>query len=193
VPVIRFGLLLLVLGACGTSGSGSPSTPCTSRLDCPGGTDFGAACEGGYCSAPFAPGYLATLTMGVRSTTLRLQGIRSLRIFAIHPTTPGGATLKCPAPGTLADLNDPVKTNLSASVTERNYALTGGADTIQTGVFLNGPGRLVYVEVYRNDLNLQAPGEEGPAIGTGCVEQVEYAGDATTQKTVVLEIQPVGG
>lgn len=194
MPLTRFlpALAALLLVSCSGGETEAPRVPCASQLECAGGREFTAACASGYCSTKFDSGYLANLTLGVRNTQLKLQGIKSFRVWSIYPVRPDGTDVKCPKPGSREELSDPVKTNQGAAVAEKNFS-PGSNDTIIFAVRLTGPGRVVYVEVYRNELDLTAPGSEGAPIGSGCVENADYSGSESSPSSVLMEIQPVTG
>lgn len=177
-----------LLVACGTGDDPDKvRVPCTSQLACEHGKEHNAVCEAGYCSDKLPePTGLATFNMGL-SNSVKGQQPKSFRAFVIYPIRPDGSQVKCPAGNgklALAPLFDPTQTNLSAYPLETG--ITNVNDVVISALWVNGPGRVVYAELYAAPLDLTHPGDEGPAIGAGCLENAPY--DVSAPLTVNLQI-----
>ena len=173
----------LALAACGptTDGpdGGDPAIPCATQTDC--SSERRKVCEDGFCSAQLADNsdHFRDLSLDL-ATGVKLQGPQALRVFVVYPVTPNGDTVLCDEIASYEELNDPARFNLTASPLE--IRILQPNDVIQTGIFVNGPGRVVYAEIYNAQLN-----DSPQRIGIGCVEDVPESG------RIIVDVKAVAG
>lgn len=146
--------------------------PCGSQTECD--TNRRKVCEDGYCSALLPDNsalgsnneslYLRSLNIDVQK--VQLQGPQSLRAYVIYPVRPDGSSVLCADITSHAELDDGTLFNLTTSPLESR--ITNPSQVIQTNVFVNGPGRVLYVEIYNRPLN-----DSPDRIGVGCLEAGE--------------------
>lgn len=165
------GLSLLLLFGCGASPSDETKDGpnCSAQTDCD--LEWRKVCEDGYCSAMLpANGQTGADGQSIYSNKLNIALKRkpkgheswSFRVLVVYPVTPSGKTVACSGIETAEALLDAQAYNLTASPFEGKVP-TG--DVIKTLVSLNGPGRVVYVEIYDGPLR-----ENPNVVGIGCLE-----------------------
>lgn len=178
---------VLAFSACSTGPGDTDGerVPCVSQEECD--TNLRKVCEDGYCSAllpentALGPNneslYLRSLNIDVQK--VQLQGPQSLRAYVIYPVAPDGRSVVCADIGSYEDLKDASRFNLTTSPLESR--ISNPNQVIQTSVFVNGPGRLLYVEIYNRPLN-----DSPDRIGVGCIE----SGKIKESGTIGLVVTP---
>lgn len=177
----------LALSACST-GPGDVDgerVPCVSQSECD--PNRRKVCEDGYCSALLPENTeldgdnksLYMRNLSISAWNIRFQKRESLRAYVIYPVTPDGRTVRCSDIASYEELNDPSRYNLTVAPVETRIQNPGHA--FQTLVFVNGPGRILYVEIYN------APLYDSPdRVGVGCLE----AGEIPESGVIGMEITP---
>lgn len=183
------GAVVLSVLACGTV-TPDPRVPCTSQLTCD--QEHRKVCEAGFCSPalPDVAAHLENLSMSL-PVSVRLANPVAMRAAVLYPITPDGRTVVCPgAPGAnqvaisgMVPLNDAAKFNLTSSMLET--PLRSVSDTVTTGIMVNGPGRVVYVEIYAEPVTPGDPASGGAPVGTGCVVDAPYDDDPSKASVLV--------
>ncbi len=183
-----------VAASCGGSGT-DDRVPCTAQSKC--GMGVQRVCDDGYCSdvLPDLAAHMQTLTLSL-PVQVRLAVPQGLRVAIVYPKTPDGRRVVCPGTATgndlaipgMSGLSDDKLFNLTASTSQ--LALRSVSDTITTAVNINGPGRLVYAELYRTSVSEDDPVSGGAPIAVGCLADAPYAEDPT-KAPVSVAIAPV--
>ena len=116
----------------------------------------------------------------------------------LYARTPDGKRVVCPgkaaAPDdvaipSMAALYDRAKFNVTAPMLE--MPLRSLNDTIQTAVGVNGPARVLYVELYGDAVTQNEPESGGPPLAVGCLADVPFADDPNAvQVTLGLTLAP---
>lgn len=167
---------VLVLAACGVTPSeeSRDDRNCTAQTDCD--PDWRKVCEDGYCSATLPANsemdaedkvfiYASQLNIGLDRKVKYSDDKVSFRAVVVYPVTPEGKTVTCSNIASYEQLGDPSKYNLTARPWEKSNLKLPQGQVIQGQVFLNGPGRVLYVEIYDGAL------EENPkVVGVACLE-----------------------
>lgn len=167
-------LVAAALVACGGSGSGDPDggsrVPCAAQSEC--GSDLRRVCEDGYCSAeladPYAQENFRNLVLSL-SSQVRLRGPKAFRAWVFYQVRPDGSPVRCADLGPSGALPDPSGFNQTATAVEQQIRTSG--DAITTGIFVNGVGRVVAIEVFDAAFN-----DSPTRIGFGCLESTPAEG-----------------
>jgi hypothetical protein len=186
------------LGALAAACAGSEAddrAPCTAQSKC--GMGVRRVCEDGYCSdvLPDLAAHMQTLTLSL-PVQVRLAAPQGLRVAIVYPKTPDGRRVVCPGTATGTDLAIPGMSALAddklfnLTATTAQLALRSVSDSITTAANINGPGRLVYVELYRTAVSEDDPVSGGAPIATGCLADAPYDDDPT-KAPVNVAIVPV--
>lgn len=170
-------VLALFAAACGTT-SGTPDggtddrEACTTQSEC--SASLNRVCEDGYCSAELTQPTFVDTFLSIRPILLRQP--KSFRAWVLYQVGPDGSPVRCDGLDA-TKLDDGSHYNRTARL---HVNFTGAAsDVMQTALPIDGDGRVVYVEVYSERVIDGQPGEEGPAVGTGCVENVQTTAKLT--------------
>ena len=171
------------VAACGGSAT-DDRIPCTAQSKC--GMGVKRVCDDGYCSdvLPDLAAHMQTLTLSL-PVQVRLAAPQGLRFAVVYPKTPDGRRVVCPGTATgndvaipgMSGLADDKLFNLTAATSQ--LALRSVSDSITTAANINGPGRLVYVELYRTAVSEDDPVSGGAPIATGCLADAPYNDDPT--------------
>jgi hypothetical protein len=155
---------------------------CTAQSKC--GMGVRRVCDDGYCSdvLPDLAAHMQTLTLTL-PVQVRLAAPQGLRVAIVYPKTPDGRRVVCPGTATgndvaipgMSGLGDDKLFNLTASTSQ--LALRSVSDNITTAANINGPGRIVYVELYRTAVSGDDPVSGGAPIATGCLADAPYDND----------------
>ncbi|MFM2151968.1 MAG: hypothetical protein RL199_403 [Pseudomonadota bacterium] len=177
--------LAIGLGALAASCGGletDDQMPCTAQSKC--GMGVRRVCDDGYCSdvLPNLSDHLQTLTLSL-PVQVRLAAPQGLRVAIVYPKTPDGRRVVCPGTATGTDLaipgmgglSDDRRFNLTATTSQ--LPLRSVSDSIITAANINGPGRIVYVELYRTAVSEDDPVSGGAPIAAGCLADAPYDDD----------------
>lgn len=186
--ILRFLLCASVLAfsACGGAHSGDPDDDgrnCSAQTDCDDA--WRKVCEDGYCSGMLPANtemgtdekfvYQSKLIIALDRKIKYRKGM-SFRAAVAYPVTPAGATVDCATIESYEVLSDPSKYNLTNRPQEEDIK----GEVTRTLVYLNGPGRVLYVELY------DAPLSENPnVVGVACLEDPVPTEDGKIGMTVL--------
>jgi hypothetical protein len=184
-----------ILSACIGDAKGSGEN-CSAQSKC--GMGVRRVCDDGTCSdvLPDLSAHLQTLTLSL-PFAVRNASPKALRVAVVYSKTPDGRRVVCPGTATgpgdvdlpgIAGLSDDRVFNLTAETTQ--VSLRSVSDVITTSVQLNGPGRLVYVELFRTTVPEDDPVSGGAPIAAGCLADAPYDADPA-KATVSLAVAPV--
>ena len=182
-----------LLASCGGSAT-DDRVPCTAQSKC--GMGVQRVCDDGYCSdvLPDLAAHMQTVTLTL-PVQVRLAAPQGLRVAVVYPKTPDGKRVVCPGTATGSDvaitgmsaLADDKRFNLTATTSQ--LALRSVSDSITTAANINGPGRLIYVELYRTSVSADDPVSGGAPLAVGCLANAPY-NDDPTKAPVSLAVAP---
>jgi hypothetical protein len=174
-------LLAATVLACGATTTPDGRSPCTAQTTC--SLETTKVCEAGFCSPPLPANTAETLRLDV--STIVFSEPHSFRVAVVYPITPDGKTVKCDGIPSMQALKDPAKFNLTATVSQSQMPQ---GDAITYGVFINGLGRVVYVEAY-SETPSELNGTTTPTVvGVGCLEDAPFAPDADPPAFVAIKL-----
>lgn len=200
MPVCRFAatfaVLVLTASCSSAAGPSDSPVPCDTQATC--GDDYRKVCENGFCGAEL-PEAVSTTVRPIElsiPTAVRLKELKSMRVAVVYPTTPDQKKVVCPG-GTpaageveipsVAALFDRAKFNLTWEI----MGLHITPSTTGTGVSINGPGRLIFVELYEDAVTEGVADSGGAPVGRGCVADADYLADTTGAVPIPVAIEPV--
>jgi hypothetical protein len=173
--------IALALAACGADEPPDTRVPCASQAAC--GDAYLSFCEQGYCTPPL-PDVAAVRVLDLDvNYQVRLKQLQAARVTVVYANTPDGKRVTCPGkaagPGdvaipSMAALFDRAKFNLAWNIMKFDFTKS----TTGMPVRINGPGRLVYVELYEEIPKENEPASGGPPVGVGCLADAPYLASA---------------